>query len=355
MKLKIRLLTLAVCSVVILAGCQDHSNHAPNNQALDPNTENGAVGQTPNTDDDTPSAEEDGSDAASLFTELSKYQFVFASGAGAWQTLLNLNADGTFKGHYSDSDMGNTGEGYPDGVMYSSTFEGKFTDPKRVNAYTYSMSIESMTLEHEEGSEEIIDGIKYIYSKPYGLDDAQDIYIYTTEAPLKELPEGFINWVAHTALVSNTEEGHLPFYGLYNAATESGFSSYLIEEIEDDYALFDIAAGVAEIEEQYEAMNNRLIHDDLNQSEMNSLAQDMYTLWDNEINRVWGYLKETLDQEAMDNLTPQQREWITMKENEVEQAGAVYEGGSMRPMVEFTKGAELTRDRVYELLALLPQ
>lgn len=59
------------------------------------------------------------------FSKLSKYQFVFSSGVGAWQTMLNINEDGSFKGYYSDSDMGDTGEGYPNGIIYLSVFEGK--------------------------------------------------------------------------------------------------------------------------------------------------------------------------------------------------------------------------------------
>jgi hypothetical protein len=170
-----------------------------------------------------------GGDNTLEFSELSKYHFVFSSGAGAWQTALNINEDGTFKGYFLDSNMGDIDEGYPIGMAYSSTFEGKFTTPNKVNDYTYSMSIESIKLEKEVGTEEIIDGIKYIYSEPYGLSDAKEIYIFTPQAPIKELPEGFRSWVGYMHL-SDLEDEYLPFYGLYNVETESGFSSYEIED-----------------------------------------------------------------------------------------------------------------------------
>lgn len=340
------LLLVAVSSTVILfTGCQ--SEHKTSNNT---NTENNQI--------DNKTTENDSTDAITpvestiQFSELSKYQFVFSSGAGAWQTILNINGDGTFKGYYSDSDMGDTGEGYPNGINYSSTFEGKFTAPKKVNDYTYSTSIESIKLEKEVGSEEIIDGIKYIYSEPYGLDDAKEIYIYTTQAPLKELPEGFRSWVGYMDL-SDAKDEYLPFYGLYNVETESGFSSYVIDEIEEENTELDITAEVAEIEKQSEEMNNRLLNEDLNQSEMNLLAKDIYELWDDEINKVWGYLKDSLDKGAMDKLTSVQKEWITKKEKETEKAGSEYEGGSIRPMIEYLKAAELTKDRVYELIKLL--
>lgn len=141
--------------------------------------------------------------------------------------------------------------------------------------------------------------------------------------------------------------------GLYNVETESEFSSYMIDEMKEYNTELDITAEVDEIEKQYEDMNQRLKEDDLNQSDMNFLAKDIYVLWDDEINKIWGYLKDTLDKDSMEQLTIEQKEWITMKENEVKEAGSVYEGGSIRPTIEFLKGAELTRDRVYELMELL--
>ncbi len=354
------ILFIAVSSTVVLfTGCQSKDRTVNNvngetvqlNDSEITNNEITEVEES-NVAEVTPIEVENSEEASIDFSELSKHQFVFSSGAGAWQTILNIYEDGTFKGYYSDSDMGDTGQGYPNGTNYSSTFEGKFTTPKKVNDYTYSMSIESIKLEKEVGSEEIIDGIKYIYSEPYGLNDAKEIYIYTTQAPLKELPEDFLSWIAFIEPNDGKEE-FLPFYGLYNIETESGFSSYAIDEIEEEITAADITAEVAFVEEQYVEMNNRLTNEELNQSEMNFLAKDIYTLWDDEINKIWGYLKDTLDKDAMAKLTTVQKEWITKKENEIKKAGSEYEGGSIQPMIEFLKGAELTRERVYELIELL--
>lgn len=307
---KRKMLLVAVLSTsVLFSGCQSDIKTSNNT-----NTENNQViGSIINKTDKTAATTPE--ESTDLFSELSRYQFVFASGVGAWQTMLNINEDGTFKGYYSDSDMGITGEDYPYGINYSSTFEGKFTTPKKVNDYTYSMSIESIKVEKEVGSEEIIDGIKYIYSEPYGLNDAKEIYIYTPKAPIKELPEGFRSWVGYADL-SNLKEEYLPFYGLYNVETESGFSSYLIDEKKEENTEANIIAEVAEIEKKAKEMNDRLKNEDLNQSEMNFLAKDIYQLWDDEINKIWKYLKDTLDKDEMNKLTSLQMEWITKKENE---------------------------------------
>lgn len=97
-------------------------------------------------------------------------------------------------------------------------------------------------------------------------------------------------------------------------------------------------------------MNQKQENEDLNQLERNTLAKDSYVLWDDEINKIWSYLKDTLDKETMEQLTTEQREWITKKENEMKESGAIYEGGSIQSMLEYLKGAELTRDRVYQLM-----
>jgi hypothetical protein len=104
-------------------------------------------------------------------------------------------------------------------------FTGKFSNPKKINDYTYSVQIENIEQERETDTEEITEGLRTIYSKPYGLDGAKDVLIYLPGSPLKELPEEFLDWVYH-----NDEERKkdtvLPFYGIYNVASKDGFSSY---------------------------------------------------------------------------------------------------------------------------------
>ncbi len=221
---KYKLMIVAVFSTLALVACQS------DNKATDANIENNQIIDEITAEKDSNSeikqAESKVEESTLLFSELSKYKFVYTSGVGAWETMLSINEDGTFKGQHSDSDAGDTGEDYPNGTVYSSIFEGKFTTPKKVNDYTYSISIEYINTEKEVGSEEIMDRVRYIYSEPYGLNGAKEIYIYTPQAPLKELPEGFLGWVN---MALNNEDEYLTFYGLYNIETESGFSSYEID------------------------------------------------------------------------------------------------------------------------------
>ena len=82
---------------------------------------------------------------------------------------------------------------------------------------------------------------------------------------------------------------------------------------------------------------------------MNQLSKELYLLWDNELNSLWSRLKEKLDADAMKQLTDEEREWIQWKDLEVKAAGSEAEGGSLQPLLENDRAAELTRNRVYEL------
>lgn len=152
------------------------------------------------------------------FSDLEDVEFWFGSGAGGWNTVLYIEEDGTFTGYYHDSDMGVNGEGYPKGTRYECTFSGKFKELKKIGDYEYSMKCEDLVLEDEVGEEEIIDGIKIIYSEPYGLNDANEFFLYLPGKNVDELPEEFLSW-AH----QSWEDGKLICYGLYNVSGEQGF------------------------------------------------------------------------------------------------------------------------------------
>ncbi len=279
------------------------------------------------------------------FADVSNREFWFGSGAGAWCTVLYIHEDGTFEGTFHDSDMGDIGEENPNGVMYFSNFTGKFTKPGKVNDYTYSFQIEELKLEQELETEEIIEGVRYIYSEPYGLDEAENILIYLPGAPTKELPEEFMMWVRQAFTVDAEE---LPFYGLYNEAPGYGFSS---SEILVSYET--VKRELESVEEAAKSLENKIQTEELTQLELNETTMEIYRLWDDELNQIWSYLKLKLDAESMERITADEREWISYKESEISNAGADYEGGSIQAMIENEKGAELTKARVYELAEYL--
>lgn len=324
--------------LVTLAGC--------NTKEEDMESPGSVTEQQVPTEENLAQSEADTEEPGFAFKDVENYEFSFASGAGAWCTTLTINPDGTFEGLYNDSDMGDTGEGYPGGIRHICSFTGAFTEPVLVNEYTYSFKIASIEYEEEPGTEEILDGIKYIYSEPYGLDGAEDIYLYLPGASLAELPEEYLGWVSYE--IADSSEDTLNCYGLYNVAMQEGFSSHKIEDTgnsPDD--------ELASVEDQAAELEKRIQKEALTQTELNTLTEELYKLWDTELNQIWSELKNSLDEDTMQKLTDEERNWISGKDKEVREAGAQYEGGSMQAMAENEKAAELTKNRVYELIKYL--
>lgn len=150
-------------------------------------------------------------------------EFVFASGAGAWGTTITLNPDGSFKGSYSDSEMGDSGENYPHGSVYVCEFSGQFDDIKLVDDHTYSMTLGKVTTSKEKDEEWIEDGIRYIASDPYGLEDGKDFLLYTPETPIEGLSEDFLSWWPNRYTQSEEPLKTLSCYGIYNQKMGFGF------------------------------------------------------------------------------------------------------------------------------------
>ncbi len=160
-----------------------------------------------------------------FFTEMSAnvefpMAFYFSSGAGAWGTELWLNEDGTFTGYFRDTNMGETGEGYPHGTAYVCSFSGKFGSSEKLDEYSYSVKLEELTLDRPEGEEWIEEEMRYISATPYGLEGGEDFVFYLPDTPITMLSEDqLLWWPGRYYGEYNTLNG----YALYNLADDSGF------------------------------------------------------------------------------------------------------------------------------------
>jgi uncharacterized protein YecT (DUF1311 family) len=159
------------------------------------------------------------------FADLDGMFFDFSSGAGASSTSVEIFKDGTFEGYFVDSDGYPTGPGYPKGTRYICSFSGRFTSLKKTGAYEYSMKCDSLILETEAGTELIApeDGYKYIYTEPYGFDNADEFFVYLPGKRTEDLPDEFISWVSMPSSTNLRDTEILEFYGLYNAGGQQGF------------------------------------------------------------------------------------------------------------------------------------
>ncbi len=269
------------------------------------------------------------------YGELKDQKFWFSSGAGGWRTQLRIASDGSFSGDFTDSNMGESGEGYT-GTEYRCRFSGRFGQPEPVNEYTLSLPIEALTC--EEAGQEIVDGVLQIRGgEPYGLDGTESMLLYLPGAPLKALPEHFLRWVG----CYDSEEETMPFYGLFNEPQENGFSS------------FDVIAALREEILAAEEQERHLEAGALTQADMNMAASAKYELWDGLLNRIWQELMERLEEEDKRLLTNEELVWIRDKEQAVTEAGKDVEGGTLYPAVTSGTAAKWTKERVFVLMGIL--
>lgn len=109
---------------------------------------------------------------------------------------------------------------------------------------------------------------------------------------------------------------------------------------------------IALIEVRDAQLNSNLTYE--SQAEMNQDSGELYTIWDDELNVIWGYLKQSLDSASMDALTQDEINWISTKEQAMNEAEAEFAGGTMAIANRNMKGYEMTKARVYELANMLP-
>lgn len=281
-------------------------------------------------------------ETAFSFEELKYLEFHFNSGAGAWGTVLMIRPDGSFTGTFQDTDMG-SGENpeYPNGCVSRSDFSGKFAEPVWLDAYSCALKILDIQYAQEPGTSEIRDGILYTYDTAYGLTETEELVLYLPGTPIPELPEDYMPWAG----LYGHEGTEFPHYGLYNPGHQTGFYSLnILDKVRFSVQTAEEAAAEVDtwLEEAY------------TQADMNYAAQQKYLVWDEALNQLWQDLKEILSEEEMRQLTNEELQWIKEKEQAALDAAAEYEGGSLYPTIYYSTLADLTKQRVYELLELLP-
>lgn len=210
---------LALC-LALLAGCGGR----PSEGAADAPEEGGSSGGTPA---ETAEGSAGSEGAENLFAAMPR-DFLLCSGAGGWSTTLTIEADGSFSGVFHDSDMGAADpERFPNGTQYLCEFTGTFTQPEKAGESVWSMGIETLELAHPaDGTEEVVDGVRYVYSGPYGLEEAEELRIYLPGTPVEELPEWAVQAARGPYDWQETPEGTLGLYEIYNVNEELGFVEY---------------------------------------------------------------------------------------------------------------------------------
>ena len=89
------------------------------------------------------------------------------------------------------------------------------------------------------------------------------------------------------------------------------------------------------------------------QADMNVHSHELYMTWDDAINEIWALFDDTLDRDLFYDIQAEQIAWITEKELELQKIREEYQGGSITALACNTKAAEMTKERIYELLTYI--
>ena len=163
-----------------------------------------------------------------VFERLDGSTFYFLSGAGAWSTELVVSSDGSFTGYYHDTDMGDSGEGYPNGTRYECDFSSTFALVDQKDELTYILRLTSLALKDEPGTERVEDGVRVISAEAYGISGGDEFMLYSPGSQSAGLPEEFLEWVRMASAWEEPPET-LPFWGLYNLGEQAGFFTDISE------------------------------------------------------------------------------------------------------------------------------
>ena len=353
MKNRGKWLWMAGILCMIIAGCGREDalpEKAETEQESETASESKEKGKIPEKTDiegsETPrmqATEEDNVQEGLTFADLATLQYEFCSGAGAWSTDFTIEKDGSFSGTYHDTDMGVTGEGYPNGTMYYSSFSGHFTDLTQVDEYTYEMSLSDISYQDTVGDTEIIDGVYYIYTEAYGLEGTDTFRIYLPGTPRERLTEEEWFWIA----VGNESETELTMTVIVNEPNEYAIYSY------------DRPAPVEEAQEIYNSLlryNEELeqeLQNATTQQEMDDITAQMFQNSDDSLNRIWHIVKYHSDETEFAQILEEQKSWITEKEATAEQIRAV--DGSLAEMDVNISLNDLTEERCRVLLEYLKE
>lgn len=143
-------------------------------------------------------------------------ELVFSSGVGNWGTVMVLNRDGSFTGEFFDMNMGDAGEEYPYGTMWCCTFSGEFANFVQINEHTWSLKLAWLELDREDGETWIENGIKYIATTPYGLEDSGEFWLLMPTAPAESLPEDAVTWWPYFFYAKEDRPDTINCYALMN-------------------------------------------------------------------------------------------------------------------------------------------
>ena len=337
MKIKALLLTLIMS--LCLCGCSAKKSEAAPSPTVDPML-SGQVFELPENEQEKASITfkiEGVSETVSAYVyEGMDYTIVVPDGGwhmyepGAWQATFNQNVKFWVKGYSGDNAKK---------VVEQLSAEG------------YVLGLGNSVMTRTSGEDGLVENVMIFRN---GDSLRAVFYCYP-----KEAAEGFgsrldtiVNTFSWKDPQANATSGNMA--GLTDTELQEALNSASIIVPEDGQSpqAAQIAMIISSAEEKAKALDEQLSKD-VTQADMNITSAEIFTVWDDALNTIWGVLKESMSESDFNTLLNAQISWISQKEAAVQQAAAEYQGGSLAVLNANMKAAELTKERVYVLAEYL--
>jgi len=345
MKKRIFVLAFAVCLSVVVTACgneqQKHITEIETpsgDRHMDERVEdtkhvNGEV-------EEVESNEEEGL----TFKELSTKRFDFSSGIGAWNEEFTIEKDGYFTGNFHDINMGETGDGYPDGTFYGCSYSGHLTELTKVEEYIYEMKLTDISYKDEPGTEEILDGMKYVNTEAYFMASGDAFRIYLPGMPIGEMSEELYMWVRDY----NQSESELTMIVIADGKNELAAAS-----VERFTPAEDARMTYSSYKESFDYYEEKLTNEAQTTVDMAIYSGKMYEVSDDCLNELWNLIRYNVPEDRYAELLKEQRAWIKEKEGKAQEISDAYAGGSLAGVDVNIILAQLTIERCAKLVEYL--
>ncbi|WP_051195218.1 lysozyme inhibitor LprI family protein [Pseudobutyrivibrio ruminis] len=334
----VALVLVAGCGVYYLVKNSDSKDEITENTTK--NTDVGTVSKDSNNAEDNKLEKVADDDSTLTFEDLAQYGYSFYSGAGGWEDDFDIEKDGSFHGSYHDSDMGDTGDGYPDGTFYYCEYEGHFEDIQKVDEFTYKMHMKDINIINNDG-EYIADGVKYIPVTPYALNNADEIEIYMPGKPVSEIDEEVQRWIF---IETQDQQDTLDNLALVNVNENQGITSYTRmtpkEDAESTYNTY---------KESYDYYADQL-SEAATTADMVEATSNQIRVSDECLNDIWRIIKYNTDEATFNKALEEQRQWLKDRDASADRATAEHLGGSQATVDYNDIYATMTMERCKELL-----
>lgn len=328
---------LAGCGIYFLMNKNSVDENNGNN-----NSSTASIGSSGDNSAEAKKADDNKDDNSSdiTFEDLSKYYYTFSSGAGGWSDDFSIEKDGYFHGSYHDSEMGDTSDEHPNGSVYFCQYEGHFENIQKIDEYTFSMTMKDIKVTNDQ-NEYVEDGMLFIPSEPYALNNAKEVQIYLPGKPVDGMDEELQMWLS---INYQDQKDTVEKFSLVNVNENQGITTCeRMSAKEEAQSSYDSAKN------SYDYYGQQL-QEATATPEMVEITGAQVKEADYALNDIWRLVKYNVDEDTYNKALAEQRQWLKDRDAQAEKDAAEFEGGTFEPVMYNDTVASMTLERCKELL-----